>query len=74
MAVKPALVDPTPVVNTARGIIFATYFKKNDLPVPKKKHLFSSNRLTILSCLDHQSAADVADYELEHRDFHPISK
>ena len=39
VAVKPALVDPTPVVNTARGIIFATYFKKNDFPVPKKTQI-----------------------------------
>jgi hypothetical protein len=34
VAVKPALVEPTPVVSTALGIIFATYFRKNDLPVP----------------------------------------
>jgi len=34
VAVNPALVEPTPVVKTARGIILATYFKKNDLPVP----------------------------------------
>jgi hypothetical protein len=38
VAVKPALVEPTPVVNTARGIIFATYLRKNDFPVPEKKH------------------------------------
>jgi hypothetical protein len=45
VAVKPALVDPTPVVNTARGIIFATYFKKKDFPVPRKrkKCFFQSN-------------------------------
>lgn len=32
--VKPAAVDPTPVVNTALGIIFEANLSNSDLPVP----------------------------------------
>lgn len=34
VTVRPALVDPIPVVRTDRGTILAAYFRNWDLPVP----------------------------------------
>lgn len=75
MAVRPALVEPTPVVNTARGIILATYLRIKDFPVPESDELPGNVEMpSFYSYRDHPPSTNAVDFVHEYHAFHRNTK